>query len=227
MKIHPTPIVAPSLFALGIGCAFAVLPLAAVRAQDAAPAAPTTDQAVPPAPKSAGEANPNSENKDGVPVKPMPGVKSTLTTGEKDFMHKAAAGNAAEAQLGEVALKNAESQEVKDFAQKMVTDHTAANKELLQLASDEGLANFKVEVGPAAKAIYAKMTTIKGSAFDTAYIKHAVADHATVAKEYEKAEKTTKDPGLKAYEEKTLPTVEEHLKMAKELEATKTKAVNS
>ena len=66
-------------------------------------------------------------------------------------------------------------------------------------------------------AIYAKMKDLKGSTFDSAYIKHAVADHETDVKEYQKAKKTAKNPELVAYIDKTLPIIEGHLKMAKEL----------
>ena len=127
-------------------------------------------------------------------------------------------------QLAELTLKKSENQQVKDFAQTMITDHTAANKDLLQLASDEGLSNFKAEVSPEDKAIYAKMTSITGTAFDTAYIKHAVADHETDVKEYKQAQGMAKDEGLKTYVDKVEPIIEGHLKMAKELESTKSTA---
>ena len=61
------------------------------------------------------------------------------------------------------------------------------------------------------------MKDLKGSVFDGAYIKHAVADHETDVKEYQKAKKTAKNPELVAYIDKTLPIIEGHLKMAKEL----------
>ena len=163
-----------------------------------------------------------------MPVKAKKGVKSNLTAKDKQFMHKAAAGgNAAEVQLAELALKNAESQAVKDFAQMMITDHTQANKDLLQLGSDEGLANFKVDVSPEDKATFAKMTVLKGTAFDTAYTKHAVVDHTGDVKEYQAEQGMTKNEGLKAYVDKVEPIIEGHLKAAKDLESKKSTAVNS
>ena len=155
-------------------------------------------------------------------MKAKSGVKSTLTVKEKAFMRKAAGGNAAEVQMAELALKKTENPQIKEFAQTMITDHTAANKDLLELASNEGLANFKAAVGPANKAIYAKMTSTTGTAFDEFYIKHAVADHETDLKDYQKAQGMVTDAGLKAYVDKVEPIVEGHLKMAKELETKKT-----
>lgn len=222
MKIQSTPVFTRSLCALSLGCALAALPLSMVRAQEVNPPAPTTEQAAPPAPKTAGEVDPDATNKAGKPMKAKPGVKSTLTIKEKAFMRKAAGGNAAEVQLAELALKKSENAQIKEFAQMMITDHTAANKDLLQLASDEGLANFKAEVRPEDKAIYAKMTSVTGTAFDSGYVKHAVSDHETDVKEYKEAQAMTKNAGLKAYVDKVAPIVEGHLKQAKELDMKKT-----
>ena len=163
---------------------------------------------------------------DAKPVHAKSGVKTTLTGKEKQFIRRALAGNAAEVQLGELALKKTENAQIKEFAQTMITDHTAANKELLELASDEGVANSKVEVRPEDKAIYAKMTSTTGTAFEDAYVKHAVADHETDVKEYKMAQSMVKDPGLKAYVDKTETTIEGHLKMAKELQSSKKTASN-
>ncbi len=154
-------------------------------------------------------------------MKPKKGVKSTLTVKEKAFMRRAAGGNAAEVQMAELVLKKTENPQIKEFAQMMITDHTAANKDLLQLASDEGLANFKVEVSPADKALYAKMTSVTGTTFDSGYVKHAISDHETDIKEYKQAQEMAKDAGLKSYVDKVEPIIEGHLKAAKELDAKK------
>ena len=222
MKILSQPLFPRPLLALGLSCTLAALPLCLVRAQEGTPAAPpTTAQAVPDAPKSAGEANPNGANPDAKPMPAKAGVKTMLTAKEKQFIRKAEAGSAAEVQLAELVLKKSENAKIKEFAQMMITDHTAANKELLQLGSDKGIANAKVEVRPEEKAIYARMTAVTGTTFDDGYVKHAVADHETDVKEYKAAIGMTKDADLKAYEEKTLTIIEGHLKMAKELKDAK------
>ena len=216
MKIQNTPLLTRSLHVLGLGCTLALLPLSVATAQMAEPG--TT-----PIPGSANTTTPGSSEK---PVEPKH-VKDTLTLKEKMFMRQAAGGNLAEVTMAQLALKNAESEQVKAFAQKMIEDHGAANKELEQIAADKGLLNFRPELSEENAALSAQMGALQGTAFDTAYIKHAVADHETDLKEYEKAEKSLKDADLKSYDAKTLKIVEDHLKMAKELSATKTKAVNS
>ena len=60
-----------------------------------------------------------------------------------------------------------------------------------------------------------------GAEFDKAYAKHMVEDHEKAVKLFENASKNIKDPGLKDFATKTLPTIKEHLEMAKKLEAAK------
>ena len=226
MKIQTTPSLTRSLFALGLGCTLAALPLQAVSAQESQPTAVTTPR--PSDPGSVPSTNPGQpvQEDETRPTEPKH-VKDTLTLSEKIFMRKAAGGNLAEVQLAQLALKNGESAQVKEFAQKMIDDHGLANKQLEQIAQDKGVLNFKPTLSAEDTALYAQMGSMKGSAFDTAYIKHAVSDHETDVKDYKTEQKKLKDTDLKAYDEKTLPIIEDHLKMAKELQATKTKAVNS
>ena len=64
---------------------------------------------------------------------------------------------------------------------------------------------------------YDRFKNLKGAEFDKAYIKHMVEDHEKAVKLFENASKNLKDPGLKAFATKTLPTIKEHLEMAKKL----------
>ena len=226
MKTQTLPSLTHSLFALGLGCSLAVLPLQVGSAQESQPTAVTTPR--PSDPGSVPSTNPGQpvQEDETRPTEPKH-VKNNLTLAEKEFMRKAAGGNLAEVQMAQLALKNGESAQVKEFAQKMIDDHGMANKQLEQIAQDKGVLNFKPTLSEEDAALYARMGSMTGSAFDTAYIKHAVADHETDVKEYKTEEKKLKDADLKAYDEKTLPIIEGHLKMAKEMQATKTKAVNS
>jgi putative membrane protein len=63
------------------------------------------------------------------------------------------------------------------------------------------------------------MEKLSGAAFDRAYMADMVADHVADVAEFQRASKTAKDPDLKAWAAKTLPTLQDHLKSAKEINA--------
>ena len=115
-----------------------------------------------------------------------------------------------------MAKNQGASAEVKKFGERMITDHTKANQDLMTAAK---AANIAVPGGLPDEQTkeYDRFKNLKGAEFDKAYIKHMVEDHEKAVKLFENASKNLKDPGLKAFATKTLPTIKEHLEMAKKL----------
>ncbi|MGZ7030416.1 MAG: DUF4142 domain-containing protein [Thermoanaerobaculia bacterium] len=140
---------------------------------------------------------------------------SPLSDADKTFVMKAAGGGMTEVKLGELAAANAKSADVKAFGQRMVTDHGKANDELSQFAATKGLT-----LPPALDAehqkTYDELAKKNGAAFDKAYMDDMVKDHVMDVDEFKKQSTAANDPDLKAWVTKTLPTLEDHLKMAKE-----------
>jgi putative membrane protein len=139
-----------------------------------------------------------------------------LSKPDEDFAKKAAAGGMMEVELGQLAAAKATSQDVKDFGNRMVTDHGKAGDELKSLASQKGLT---LPSTPSAEETKTSNDLSKktGAAFDKAYMSDMVKDHEKDAKEFEKAAKSIKDPDLKNWATKTLTVVQDHLKMAKDV----------
>jgi len=138
-----------------------------------------------------------------------------LSGGDKTFARNAAAGGAAEVELGKIATDKASNQKVKDFGQMMVTDHTKASDELKSVATKKGIT---LPAGPTSKdkATAAKLSKLSGAEFDQAYMKDMVADHEKDVAEFQKEADSGSDPDLKSWAGTTLPTLQEHLKMARE-----------
>jgi putative membrane protein len=134
---------------------------------------------------------------------------------DSDFMMKAAQGGMAEVNMGNMASSKATNADVKKFGDRMVTDHSKANDELKQLASTKGVT-LPTDVNDEQKKAMDMMSSKNGKDFDKAYIDDMVKDHETDVAEFEKASKNAKDADLKAWATKTLPTLQEHLKMAKD-----------
>jgi putative membrane protein len=138
---------------------------------------------------------------------------------ERKFVEKAAAHGLAEVELGKLAAQKASSSEVKQFGQRMVDDHGKANDELKQLASTKGIT-LPGAPDKAHQRDMDKMSKLSGEQFDREYMQHMVKDHKQDVKDFEKQSKGAKDADLKAFAAKTLPTLQEHLRMAQSTEQT-------
>jgi putative membrane protein len=140
-----------------------------------------------------------------------------LSDKEEDFVKKANDANLAEIALGRDASQHATSPDVKSFAQKMISDHTAADQQLGQLATAKGM---KVETKPPANAkeVKERLMKITGKKFDQAYMKQMVEDHEKVLKQLVGALGTTQDADLKSWIGNTIPAVQQHLLMARDLQ---------
>jgi putative membrane protein len=142
-------------------------------------------------------------------------MKSAMNADEH-FVMEAASGGMAEVELGKLAADKASSAKVKDFAQRMVTDHGKANDELKSLAAKK---NITLPSSPDAKhkATYDRLSKLSGAAFDRAYIADMLADHQKDVAAFKKQSQTGKDADIKAWAAATLPTLEEHLKLVQSL----------
>ena len=133
-------------------------------------------------------------------------------------MNSAAIGGMAEVELGKLGVANATSSDVKQFAQRMVDDHSKANDELKALAGQKSVT-LPAEVDAKHKAVHDKLAKAKGPAFDAAFMSQMVSDHQAAVALFQRESKSGQDAETKAWAAKTLPTLQEHLKMAKEVHA--------
>lgn len=146
------------------------------------------------------------------------GSESTETALDDDgatFLKKAAVGGIMEVEAAKIALTNANSAEVKNFAQQMLTDHTKANKELKDLAAKKKI--ITPDALPADEQIHMDaMKKMNGNEFDKHYIAMMVTDHEKTVKLFEQG-KQNKDASLKNWATNTLAVIEGHTEKAKQL----------
>ena len=136
------------------------------------------------------------------------------------FIAKAANGGMTEVELGKLAAEKGASQEVKDFGNQMVKDHSKANDELKEVA---GKMNVMVpeKVDAKHQATIEKMSALTGAAFDKAYVKGMVKAHKEDIALFESADKEVKNEDLKKFIENTLPVMKEHLAMIEKFDQVK------
>lgn len=138
------------------------------------------------------------------------------TSDSRTFMREAAVGGIAEVEFGRLAQDRAESREVKQFAQRMVTDHSRVNDQLKTLAQNKNVT-LPTELDATHKATREKLDSLRGAAFDRAYMDEMRKDHRKDVDAFQKQAQSGSDPDVKAFAAKSLPTLEEHLKLAERL----------
>lgn len=135
---------------------------------------------------------------------------------DDQFVIKAASSGMHEVEISNLAKTQATSPDVKRFAERMVTDHTKANKELIEAAKNTGTV-APVKMLEEHQKMVEKFRALKGAEFDKMYAQHAVESHQKSVDLFTNASKNVKDANLRAFAEKTLPVIKEHLEMAKKL----------
>jgi putative membrane protein len=153
-------------------------------------------------------------------------------TTDADFLNKVAESGMKEVEVAKLAADKSANTDVKAFAQRLVTDHSKANDEVVKLAKDENVTlkmdptkPMKADHGDMTKGDHATMhagvtnlKTLEGAAFDRAFIDQMVKDHQDAVDLFTKWADSGKDADVKEWAGKKLPTLKEHLQMAKDLQ---------
>src|SRR5438067_2872325 len=139
-----------------------------------------------------------------------------MTSSDKQFARKAAQGGKSEVELGQLELQKAGDDKVKQFAQKMVDDHSKANQQLQQIAAQEHIT-LPSDMDPVAKQEQQRLAKLSGAQFDKAYMRYQLNDHQKDVAEFQKEASSGKDPAIKNFAQSTLPTLQEHLKLAEQI----------
>ena len=141
-------------------------------------------------------------------------AKAKLDAQDRKFLMDAAQGGLLEVEAGRLALERASSEQVRQFAQQLVKDHTDANEKLMQIAQDKGIELPK-QLDAKHKQQLDKLSKLQGEEFDRAFITQlGHKDHKKDIQAFEKQARQGKDAELKSFAEETLPVLQKHLSMA-------------
>lgn len=132
------------------------------------------------------------------------------------FVKKVSSACMGELKVGEMALQKANDAKVKSFAQRIVDDHNRASKDLEELASRKGWTLSKTIDDKCQKELD-RLSSMTAQGFDRAFIESQIKGHEEAIKLFEHESKSGEDPALKEWASKALPTLREHLQMAKEI----------
>lgn len=146
-------------------------------------------------------------------------TQGRLSAKDYKFVTEASQGGMMEVTLGQLAAQKGSDPSVRSFGERMIQDHQKANMELTQLISQKGATAPEPSTKKDEK-MTEHLQSLSGADFDKAYIKHMVSDHKTDIKEFQMAADKSDDADLKAWAAKTLPTLQEHLRLAESAEST-------
>lgn len=144
-------------------------------------------------------------------------LSTAMAAESNSFVDEAAQGGITEVENAKLALQKSKSTDIRDFATHMQAEHTKANQELTALAKklDLEVPDEATLVAKAKKLILEE----RDESFDKAYANNQVVAHEKTVELFKKEADSSDNAELKAFAKKTLPTVEHHLEMAKELQA--------
>jgi len=134
----------------------------------------------------------------------------------KKFISDAAEGGMMEVELGRLAMQKAGSDAVRNFGVQMVQDHTRANTELKAVAARKDI-DVPNDLSSSQKSTIDTLSKLSGADFDKEYMSNMVKDHKADVKEFETQANKGNDPEVKAFAAKTLPTLQKHLQMARDV----------
>lgn len=148
---------------------------------------------------------------------PTPGVRNQQTNIsdlDRLYVLEAGWGGTAEVQLAQLALQKSKNNNVRQYAQQMIREHTPVNQQLIQLATRKGITP-PTDVGPKYQALIAKLSQLSGSSFDQAYKNEAGMNlHMEYLAVQRRQSQLGQDPDLRRFAAKNIPAVQKHLQMS-------------
>lgn len=174
-------------------------------------------QAIPQGGQGAGSPPGDSSSSGKGPTTAGPGNEPAAPAAAT-FVRDAALGAMAGVEIGRLATERAASAEVKHFAQRMVADHGRSSGELKTLAQHKDFT-LPTELDAAHKQTRDRLATLSGAAFDRAYMDVMRTDHRKDVEAFRQQSRSGRDPDVKAFAAKSLPTLESHLQLAERTHA--------
>lgn len=150
-----------------------------------------------------------------------PQLNGTQAAGEassqdKLFVSRALAGGMAEVQLGQLTLQKSNNEQVKQFAQRMIDDHTKLGEQMKSVAQQIG-ASVPTKISKKDRTTIAKLGTLSGSAYDQAYIKDMLKNHKQDLSDFQTEASSGQDQTVKDAASQGSQLIAQHLQMIQQI----------
>lgn len=131
-----------------------------------------------------------------------------------DFISRANSGNLFEIQSSQLALEKSQNNPVREFAQKMVQDHTQAGDQLKAVAQGQSLPSSPDQEHA---QMLQQLRGASGPDFDRRYVQLQQTGHQETVRLFEQYAQAGDSPQLKQLAQQTLATLRQHLQGAQQL----------
>ena len=142
----------------------------------------------------------------------------SVTPAEQDFMMKTTQTDLAETQMARIALQKSTNNDVKDYANMILSDHTDALEDLTELMKNKNVPQpntMDVEI----QRDISRMSDLTGPDFDREFMNMMVTDHQNALEMFRDQEAIAQNPDVKDYVEDLIPKLEMHLDKARRLQS--------
>jgi putative membrane protein len=135
---------------------------------------------------------------------------------DRMFVSNAMKGSMAQIQLGQLTLQKSNNDQVKQFAQRMIDDHTKLNEQMKPVAQQLGVTPPD-QISKKDRKTLAMLQGLSGSAYDQAYIKDMVKDHKQDLSEFQSEASSGQDQTVKDAANQGSKVIAQHLQLAQQL----------
>jgi putative membrane protein len=142
--------------------------------------------------------------------------RDTSMVVDSAYIRQAVRGNYLEVALGRMAESRAEDPSVKDFAERMVSDHNDMNKEWIDLAQDNDM-KVTVDFGPDGKQTIDRFEELSGTRFDQAYMSEMIRDHEENLFAFQRLARWAGSAEVRQLASTGASTIQEHLELARQV----------
>src|SRR3984885_9861776 len=135
---------------------------------------------------------------------------------DRMFVTKAMQGSMAEVQLGQLTLEKSNNDQVKQFAQRMIDDHTKLNEQMKPVAQQLGVTPPN-QISKGDRKTIAKLQALSGPAYDQAYIQDMVKDHKQDLSDFQMEASSGQDQTVKDAANQGSKVIAQHLQMIEQI----------
>jgi putative membrane protein len=152
------------------------------------------------------------------PASPAPRAQAAAPPSTQDFVNKAAVAGMFEVQSSELALQKHPDRDTKPFANRMIKDHTALDRQLKSVVSrSKANVELPTALDPDHQKMLDDLRGLSGKEFDEAYDKDQLEGHEQAVQLFREYSQNGDNKEIKRWAAKTLPHLQQHLAMAEKL----------